>query len=70
MGITHTRRSPEGARAAMRDHLSIASATYGRDYDQDLDMMAQRALRRLGATESLDAFLEEVLPAEPARAPR
>ncbi len=63
-------RDPDRARVAMRDHLSVASATYGRDYDDDLDVMAERALRRLGLSEGLQTFLRAVLPTEPGAAER
>jgi len=55
-------REPEAARNAMREHLSVASMTYGHDYDDDLDVMARRALRRLGVPDNLRAFLRAVLP--------
>ncbi len=58
-------RDPAGARAAMRDHLSVASSTYGRDYDEDLDVMARRALRRLDVHDSLETFVRAVIPADP-----
>ncbi len=61
-------RDPESARAAMREHLSIASSTYGRDYDDDLDAMARRALQRLGYQEGLQAFLRAVVPTRSAPA--
>ena len=57
-------RDPVGAGAAMRDHLSVASSTYGRDYDEDLDVMARRALRRLDIDGSLPAFVRAVIPAQ------
>lgn len=57
-------RDPDRARSAMAEHLGVASGAYGREYDHDLDTMAQRALRRLGSTESLDDFLRGVLPSD------
>jgi DNA-binding FadR family transcriptional regulator len=59
------RRDPPGAREAMRTHLSVASETFGEDYDQTLDSMATRALRMLGAGEELDEFLGEILQDRP-----
>jgi GntR family transcriptional regulator, transcriptional repressor for pyruvate dehydrogenase complex len=55
-------RDPEAARTAMHEHLQVASTTYGRDYDDDLDAMARRALRRLGYKEGLPTFLRAVTP--------
>jgi DNA-binding FadR family transcriptional regulator len=58
------RRDPEAAREAMRTHLSVASVTYGADYDRPLDTMATRALRLLGADHDLESFLQAMqLPA-------
>ncbi len=60
-------RDPEAARSAMQRHLEAASAGLGREYDDDLDAMAQRALRRLGVRRDLQAFLRAVLPADQGR---
>ncbi len=57
-------RDPERARAAMRSHLDPAPAELGRQYDDDLDAMALRALRRLGLGDDLPRFLRDVVPAD------
>ncbi|CAN5154364.1 hypothetical protein BH20ACT8_BH20ACT8_12140 [soil metagenome] len=57
-------RDPAAAATALRDHLHVADDTYGPDYDRSLDAMAHRALEGLlGPDASLDAFVEELLPA-------
>jgi GntR family transcriptional regulator, transcriptional repressor for pyruvate dehydrogenase complex len=57
-------RDAGAARAAIQAHLSIASKTYGEDYDRSLDTTAARALRLIGSGTDLAAFLREVLPSD------
>lgn len=68
-------RDPVAARQAIHAHLSIASSTYGHDYDRPLDTTAAKALRMLGSGAGLDDFLRAMVPAPtrepmPARSPR
>jgi GntR family transcriptional repressor for pyruvate dehydrogenase complex len=55
-------RDAHGARSAIRAHLSIASRTYGEDYDRSLDTTAAAALRLIGSGTGLAEFLRTVLP--------
>jgi len=54
-------RDAMAARAAIQAHLSIASSTYGEDYDRRLDTTAARALRLIGSGAGLEDFLRAVL---------
>jgi GntR family transcriptional regulator, transcriptional repressor for pyruvate dehydrogenase complex len=60
-------RNADAARVAMRNHLGVAAATYGDDYDQRLDTTAARALRLIGSGAGLDEFLGSVLPEDSIR---
>jgi DNA-binding FadR family transcriptional regulator len=53
-------RDPDAARAAITGHLSIASVTYGEDYDRALDTTAARALRLIGTGDGLEEFIQSV----------
>lgn len=53
-------RDAAAARAAIRSHLSVASSTYGDDYDRSLETTAAASLRLIGSGEGLDEFLRSV----------
>jgi GntR family transcriptional repressor for pyruvate dehydrogenase complex len=53
-------RDPDAARAAIKGHLSIASVTYGEDYDRTLDTTAARVLRLIGSGGGLEEFIRSV----------
>jgi GntR family transcriptional repressor for pyruvate dehydrogenase complex len=56
-------RDPDGARAAMRAHLGVASELYGDDFDRSVEELAATALRRLGSLTSLDDVVAAALQA-------
>lgn len=47
------RRDADAARAAMREHLSVAERTYGDDYDAPLDVFVERELGRFVPPEEI-----------------
>lgn len=55
-------RDSSAASAALRGHLTVASETYGGDYDRSVNTLALRALRHFGSRLSLDQFVSQILP--------
>jgi len=53
-------RDAVAAREAIREHLGVASQTYGTDYEERLDLVASRGLRALGFT-NVEEFVRVVI---------
>jgi DNA-binding FadR family transcriptional regulator len=54
--------NPDRAEKAMRAHLDLAATMYGEDYDQSVENLARREVRRfLGPDMSLDRLVDEAV---------